>query len=424
MTQDDRMDDEIDLGQIFMVLWDKRKLIAFITAGAVIAGIIFAFISPKVYESSSMIMITPSKTEFIKNPLNASLSLDLSGKNKNFGSISIADHLSLLTSGDVSEGIADEINLPELKKENVAGMLFSERIKGSSIIRLTAKGEDPGLCARVANVWAKVYLNKVIGMISGETEASQSFLYSELNKAEAKMVSEEQKLSEFSIKNNVEMKQNELSVKKAKLKNIQSSVIGNEKKLKTKQMRLTALKAEIKKHGQYKRQAKAVTDDALWSRIAEGKGSSALKGKKIYSEEINPIYRKLESEISNVSVEVAFLEKELKYLKAEKAMLHKNVNVLAADVTALKIKKDKISRVYNIAKTRYNSIFSRITEVTIASAAKLGDVKIISKADVPVSPVSPKRKKITAAAAAGGMFAGIMTAFLVVFVEKQQKEIL
>ncbi len=420
MTQDDRMDDEIDLGQIFMVLWGRRKLIAFFTAGAFMAGLIFSLPVPKVYESHSMIMITPSKMEFIKNPLNASLSLDLSGKDKRAGSISLIDHLALLTSGDVVESIAGEINLEEIKKINVAGMLFPERIKGSSMITLIVKGGDPVLCARVANIWAKVYLNKVIGMISGETEASQSFLYSELKKAEAEMVSEEQKLSAFNIKNNVEMKGSELAVKKAKLKTIQSNIIGNEKTLEIKRIRLVILNDEIKKHSQYKRQAKAVVDDVLWKEIAEGKDASSLKGKKVYSEEINPIYRKLESEISNVSVAIGFLSKELNYLKAEKRTLSKDVNMLAADVTVLKIKKNKISRVYNIAKTRYNSIFSRMTEASIASAAKLGDVKIISKADVPAGHVSPNKKKIAVFAAAGGMFAGVMAAFLAAFVEKQK----
>jgi len=425
MIQDDRMDDEIDLGQIFMVLWVRRKLIAFVAAVVFAVGIIFAFIAPKVYESYSMIMITPSRMEFIKNPLNASLSVDLKAKNKNIGAISIIDHLTLLTSGDVAEGIAEKLSTAEKKIERgyVEGMLHPERVKNSSMIKLAVKCGDPALCARVADAWAEVYLNRVIGMLSGVTNESQSFLYRELKKAEAEMVSEEQKLSAFNIKNNVEMKTSELSVKKAKLKNIQSSIIGNEKKLKTNRIRLTALKAEIKNHSQYKRQAKAVTDDALWNKIAAGKDVSSLKGKKIYSENINPVYRQLEAQIADISVEVSFLSNELKYLKVKKVTLHKNVNVLAADVSAQKIKKDKMSRMYNMAKARYNSIFSRITEVTIASAAKLGDIKIISKAVIPSAPVSPNKKKIAGAAAAGGMFAGVMAAFLAGFIEKQRGQI-
>ena len=78
---------------------------------------------------------------------------------------------------------------------------------------------------------------------------------------------------------------------------------------------------------------------------------------------------------------------------------------------------------YNMAKARYDSIFSRITEVTIASAAKLGDGKVISKSVIPLSPVSPNKKKIAGAAAAGGMFAGVMAAFLAGFIEKQRGQI-
>jgi len=421
--QNDRMDDEIDFGRILMVLWDRRNLIGFFTGAVFIAGVILALTAPKVYESHSMIMITPSKMEFIKNPLAASLSLDLREKDNRFGTISIADHLALMSSGDVAEGIADEINSEGINKGTVAGMLFPERIKDSSMIKLTVKGEDPVLCSRVADTWAKIYLNKVIGMISGETEASRSFLYGELKKAEAEMVAEEQALSEFNIKNNVEMKESELDVKKAKLQTIQSNIIGNEKTLEIKRMRLAVLKDEIKKHSQYKHQAKAVVDDVLWNKIIEGKDISAVKGQKIYSEEINPIYRNLESDISDVSVETNYLSNELKYLRAEKEILQKDVSSLAVTVSALKIKSSEISRIYNIAKTRYTSVFSRITEASIASAAKLGDVKIVSKAITPDSPVSPKKKKIAAAALAGGFFVGIIAAFSVEFIEKQRGQI-
>ncbi|MEA2081281.1 MAG: Wzz/FepE/Etk N-terminal domain-containing protein [Elusimicrobiota bacterium] len=426
MTQDDRMDDEIDLGQIFLVLWKRKELIAFFTGALLIVGMAAAFLQPGVYESSSMIMIIPSRTEFIKNPLNASLSLDLGGKNKMKGSISIIDHLSLLTSGDVAENIAAELSTPEDKIKNgvVAEMLHPERVKGSSMIKLAVKGRDPALCARVADVWAKVYLNKVIAMVSSETAASQSFLYGELKKAEKEMSSEEQALFSFNIKNNVEMKTNELAVKRAKLQNIQSAAINNAKTLEIKRIRLAALKAEIKKHGQYKREAKVITDDVLWSKILDGKNVNSLKGQKIYSEEINSVYSKLESQISGISVDVAFLSQELNYLKKEKEKLQKEVKKLSIEVSALKIKRDEHTRTQNIAQTRYRSIFSRITEATIASSAKLGDVKIISKAIVPVSPVSPNKKKIAAVALAGGLFAGVMAAFFATFIEKQQKGIL
>ena len=422
MTQNDRMDDEIDLGKIFVVLWEKRYIVAFCTAAFFAAGLLFALTRPKMYESSSMLMITPSKTEFIRNPLDASLSLDLSVKAPRAGSISIFDHLALMATGDVAEAIADEINLKDVTPSAVLGMLAPERIKDTSMIKLAVRGRDPELCARVADAWAKVYLAKVIGMISGETKESQSFLYGELKKAEAEMVAEQRTLSALSIKNNIDLKESELAVKKAKLQSIQTSVIGNERTLETKRLRLSALKDEIKKHKQYRSQVKAVGDDVLWDKIMGGKDLSALKGQKIYSEEFNPVYRKLESEIAELSVDTAFLSKELVYLKAQQEKLYKDVETLASKVADLKMMQNESSRAYTIAKTRYDSLFSRITEVSIASAAKLGDVKIIAKAVVPGGPVSPN-KKIAVIAAAAGFFIGIFGAFAADFIENQPRSV-
>ena len=422
MTQNDRMDDEIDLGKIFVVLWEKRYIVAFCTAAFFAAGLLFALIRPKIYESSSMLMITPSKMEFIRNPLDASLSLDLSAKAPRVGSISVSDHLTLMATGDVAEAIADEINLQDITPSAVLGMLAPERIKDTSMIKLAVRGRDPELCARVADAWAKVYLAKVIGMISGETKESQSFLYGELKKAEAEMVAEQRTLSALSIKNNIDLKESELAVKKAKLQSIQTSVIGNERTLETKRLRLSALKDEIKKHKQYRSQVKAVGDDVLWDKIMGGNDLSALKGQKIYSEEFNPVYRKLESEIAELSVDTAFLSKELVYLKAQQEKLYKDVETLASKVADLKMMQNESSRAYTIAKTRYDSLFSRITEVSIASAAKLGDVKIIAKAVVPGGPVS-LNKKIAVIAAAAGFFIGIFGAFAADFIENQPRSV-
>ncbi|PIX15370.1 MAG: hypothetical protein COZ72_03700, partial [Elusimicrobia bacterium CG_4_8_14_3_um_filter_50_9] len=142
---------------------------------------------------------------------------------------------------------------------------------------------------------------------------------------------------------------------------IQTSVIGNERTLETKRLRLSALKDEIKKHKQYRSQVKAVGDDVLWDKIMGGKDLSALKGQKIYSEEFNPVYRKLESEIAELSVDTAFLSKELVYLKAQQEKLYKDVETLASKVADLKMMQNESSRAYTIAKTRYDSLFSRIT---------------------------------------------------------------
>ncbi|MDO9513193.1 MAG: GNVR domain-containing protein, partial [Elusimicrobiota bacterium] len=56
----------------------------------------------------------------------------------------------------------------------------------------------------------------------------------------------------------------------------------------------------------------------------------------------------------------------------------------------------------------------------IASAAKLGDIRVISKAVVPGSPVSPNKKKIVGVAASAGFFLGIAAAFAAGFIEKQK----
>jgi len=183
------MEEEIDLKELFLVIWKRKHLIVITFILFAFLGLICSLTRPKIYEAKATIMITPSKVEFIKNPMEAPLSFTPSNsKNDSMHtSISISDHLVLLKSGIVAEriyerlkkeGVLEKVFEKEPQINDILGMLEPEQIKGSSMIELNVKSSSPTFCALLANVWGEVYINIVreLQSVSSPT-ALPIFLY-------------------------------------------------------------------------------------------------------------------------------------------------------------------------------------------------------------------------------------------------------
>jgi len=270
------MEEEIDLKELFLVIWKRKGIIIGLFLIFIVLGVIYSLTRPKIYEAKATIMITPSKIEFIKNPMETSLSITPSKDGKMRTSISISDHLVLLKSGSVVEriyeklkkaGILEKVFEKEPQINNILEMLEPEQIKGSSMIELKAKSSSATFCALLANVWGEVYLDTVRNLVSGEATASRSFLKEQLKESEKELENKKKELDDFDLKYNLEIKKNELSIKKAKLKQIQKEISDKSKSLESKKIYLAKLQQEIKKHPQYKKIGKAVGDETLWSSL-------------------------------------------------------------------------------------------------------------------------------------------------------------
>jgi len=428
------MEEEIDLKELFLVIWKRKHLIVITFILFAFLGLICSLTRPKIYEAKATIMITPSKVEFIKNPMEAPLSFTPSNsKNDSMHtSISISDHLVLLKSGIVAEriyerlkkeGVLEKVFEKEPQIDAISGMLEPKQIKGSSMIELNVKSSSPTFCALLANVWGEVYINIVRELVSGEATVSRSFLQEQLKNTEKELENKKKELADFNLKYNLEMKENELSIKKSKLKKIQKEISDKTSTLESKKIYLAKLQQEIKKHPQYKKVGKAVGDETLWSSVAEGKDPAKFKNKKLYSEVINPVYQDLEQKIADTSVEVSGLEDELKYLKIQEEKLKKEVLELQGWLNKKNFQRDQISREYEMAKSKYSSIFTRVRDADLILSANLGDVKLISKALPPQVPVSPRKKAIVAISGFIGLFCGFVLVFVAEFYEKNLKPI-
>ncbi|MFH1352023.1 MAG: Wzz/FepE/Etk N-terminal domain-containing protein, partial [bacterium] len=160
------MEDEIDIGQILMVLWKRRIFVGVVFFIFLIAGISISVFKRKMYRAVSTIMITPSKIEFIKTPLDPSFSLPEKSV------ISLATHEKLLMSDVIMSKIKDKLGESKLK----GAKLNIEISKGTSLIDLCALSDVPQNAQDICNAWTETYLELSRDIVSVETRSSKDFL--------------------------------------------------------------------------------------------------------------------------------------------------------------------------------------------------------------------------------------------------------
>jgi len=407
------MEDEIDLGQILMVLWKRRILIVGAFAIFFIAGISASFFKRKMYKAVSTIMITPSKIEFIKTPLNPSLSLPEKEKSV----ISLATHEKLLKSGSIMDSVKNKLG-----EDKLEGAEFNiEMSKGTSLIDLCVLSDIPQNAQEICNAWTEEYLKLSRNIVSVETRSSKDFLYEEYKESRKALEDSESKLRKFYQRNRFEELKATLTILKGKMSGYEKNIINKKDELKLASANLESLKEEIKQHARFITLAKAMSDDILWQKVEKNEDAwKNLKDKKMVSQIINPIYQSMEKAIADTEVRIKSVTKELAYIQSRYDTTKKEVLVMGDRVVKMSTELTSIQRDKGLAGKRYNAVFSKLTDAELAARANLGDVKIISLASLPESPFSPNKRKIILLAGALGLFLGIIGAFFAEFVEKHR----
>ncbi|MFH1957635.1 MAG: Wzz/FepE/Etk N-terminal domain-containing protein [bacterium] len=408
------MEEEIDLEQILMVLWKRRIFIGAVFAIFFIAGISISAFKRKMYRAVSTIMITPSKIEFIKTPLDPSLSLP--GKMEK-SVISLATHEKLLMSDAIMSKVKDKLDESKLE-----GAEFNIEIsKGTSLIDLYVLSGIPQNAQDICNVWTETYLELSRGIVSVETRSSKDFLYGEYKESRESLESNERKLEKFYQKNRYEQLKATLNILKDKMSSYEKNIINKKDDLKLSNANLESLKDEIKNHVRFITIAKAVSDDALWQKVEKNEDAwKNLKDKKMVSQIINPVYQNLEKDISDTEVRIKTIAKELSYIQSRYETTEKEVLAMGDKIDKMSTELTAIQRDKGLAGRRYDAVFSKLTDAELAARANLGDVKIISLAGLPGSPFAPDKRKIILLAAASGLFFGVLGAFFAEFAEKHR----
>lgn len=148
--------EEIQLSEIFNIIWNKKYHIIIIVLIFIAIGFLYEtqFLKP-MYSSSTTLVLVSSQNKEKENKTNTMTATDVT-MNSNL----VSTYSKLLKSNSVLEKVIDnlymEINIKELQKN-----IIVSSIKNTELIEVTVKNENPHSAAKIANELTKVFTEQV-----------------------------------------------------------------------------------------------------------------------------------------------------------------------------------------------------------------------------------------------------------------------
>ncbi len=133
-------EEAIDLGRLFHVMLERKKIIGGIVAGCTVLAVATAFLLPEKYESTTLVQTRTA----VKAGGGAAALLGFGG-----ASAVEMSYIELMKSRSVLEPILETLDWPEEEKENMTAAGFAKNVldikntKATNLITVTAKGGTP-----------------------------------------------------------------------------------------------------------------------------------------------------------------------------------------------------------------------------------------------------------------------------------------
>lgn len=182
MNDKRREDDEIeiDLGRIFGILWDRKKVAGGIIAACTLIAMIISLIIPPTFESNTLVQ-TNSTNKL--GASGASAAMAMLGVGSGAASPTL-NYMEMMKSRTVLEPIIDQLEdiTPEEREEMTADKFAKKsleiaNVKGTDLINVVGKGRTPEEAQMISSNVVENFLK----MMTEMNQSSQSFMVKFLN---------------------------------------------------------------------------------------------------------------------------------------------------------------------------------------------------------------------------------------------------
>ncbi|WP_337406213.1 GumC family protein [Mitsuokella jalaludinii] len=434
-------EESIDLGKLWQVTKEHKKVVGGIIVGCTAIATITAFVLPKQYESTTLVQTRDANKSMGGQAAAAMAALGVGGG----ASSPTNNYMELMKSRTVLDPIIDELyegKDPE-KKPDAAGFAKSnldiKNTKGTNLITVTAKGKTPEEAQQIS----KEVVDNFLTMQTNNSQQTQSLLVQFLNGRieEAKKDSDDaaQKFADFS-------REHKLYSPDDQLKQAITQVSAYDKSIADLQSQQKAAQAQYdvatNKLGQQKSGSKAynINDNGTVQSIrgqivAKEVELAGLRQKYTDNnptviaaqQQLNQLQSDLSREVSAVvDSSAASLNSAQMELLKNQAVAEASIGAAKASEDAVRAKKDEIEQDISkypdemvtyiqlksdaeIKKTIYTNLVQQCEQNKIQEAMESMDIQVIDEANLPDEdkPSAPRKKLI----AAIGFVLGCMIAF-------------
>ncbi len=416
----------------YLKVLGKRK---FYLLAPVILALFIGFTLNKlqspVYKATARILIEPSSQLLFGQEL----------VRREYGYFYYQNQLEVIKSRSVAQKAALILN-PALKGEeleNTASLIQSSiRVSQASerqpgIIFITAFHSSPEMAAKIANAVAKAYQEEDLSSRTRNFQETYTFLTEKLLQLKEDLAKSRKKLAEFKRKNNLLLVGN-LDMDMEKLSEFNAQYISTRAKRLELEVKLQQFKALSKEE-------KLIACSSFFpdnSVIQELKGE--LTHSKIQLSEALQKYKEKFPEVQHLKERIKLLEKMLEEeidkslitlettinsLKAKEEALSKAINDYRKDAQVLSQKQSEFNLLQQEVNTNqeiYLLLTKKLTEADISKDLQESRVRILDYAQVPSSPIRPKKRMNILFSLVMGVFMGVGLSYIREFLDVTVKD--
>ena len=305
-----------------------------------------------------------------------------------------------------------------------------EQVRDTRLLNLSVKDKDPLLAADIANTLAGKYMEFDLGNKMEASKQTLEWLNNELYDLRKKLEDDEKKFFEYKQQNMVFSITGKQNIAEHKIQEF------NNNYLETRNQRLE-LDTKIAEMDKNIKGIKGVANvrslinnqmiENIYSKIVDLE-MQLTRLSKIYKSKHPKVVQavgELEKSRKQLAVEIS---KERENLKSERTVLYAREKILeknitefekdALDASTKELKYTILQRNVNTSQNLYDLMVSRVKESNILQTSNSSNIRIVEKAHVPTSPVSPNKKRNFLLSLVVGLGAGIGLAFFLEYLDQ------
>jgi len=421
-------EEAIDLGRLFHVMLERKKIIGGIVVGCTVLAVAVAFLLPEKYESTTLVQ-TKSASKLDLSGAGAAMAMMGIGGGAASSSVS---YIELMKSRTVLEPIMAEIEMDEEEREEMTAEKFAKKFlelqntKSTNLITVTAEGRTPGEAQQISQSVVDNFLLLMTDMNRQEQSFLVRFLTERIEEAKKDSDEAAQALEDFSRKTQVYGPTEQAQAQIEQMMALDKTLANLKVERESTQARLAQASEHLEEQNANSK-AYNIADngnilsirDRLVKKEVEIVGLEQKYQEKhpaviAARKELKKLQEKLASEVTNAvdagTVTMNPLQAEL--LK-EKTLAQVNLAVTEASEQALRewqekaeadmgqLSEDilvytKLSRDAQMKNEIYVNLVKNCEQAKIQQTMESMDIQIVDRADLPRKPASPKKLLITA----------------------------
>ncbi|MCX5809935.1 MAG: Wzz/FepE/Etk N-terminal domain-containing protein [Proteobacteria bacterium] len=368
-------DDEINLLDYLIVLVKRKRLIAYVTLGAMLITAIYSLILPSVYKAETRILPPQQSGQGSAAQLLGQLggAAGLIGLPSGGLKTSSGLYIAMLKTNNILDRMIDRFDLMKLYKAKsrvgprraLSGAVDAIDDKKSGIITISVADKDPKRAAQFANAFVEELktLNKGLAV----TEASQRRLFFEeqLEDVKKALVAAEEDIKGFQEKTGVMSMEPQVQAVILAIANLKAGIAAKEVELRVLKTYSTASNPDVKK------------------------AEEGLKG--------------LKAELNNLQVKNKIEHEPL---------------MPTGEAPGVGLEYARKLRNFKFYETLYELLIKQHEAAKLDEAKDATIIQVVDKAEPPEQRFKPKRRQMVMIAGVVGLFLSIFAAFIMEYTEK------